>query len=310
VAWQSVADNWGEQMVEELKRKTLERAKQTALLQDVKALSLELAHQMPFNWITLKQYRDACHIEEACYQAVVQTTRSITRIYDWREIDRPVHVRIHRYPGHPIVETLGLVVKNIDSTGGSIVENLQPTRPFWMRVRLQEDLGSVIGWRADAGDDHKRWHMSPNFTQAHTPAAAGETPSLYGRKGETRSGSVLGQAPRRAEEIDDVESYARRWLREALVHELAWMRVHLPSGAAAMRAKLRGLSPAQRGQLERLLDDESFLAVCDTMEIDAMLDLTRALARQQPDVAVERTDPDAHGITCAAGDERAPGVRA
>jgi hypothetical protein len=283
VEWRRVADVWGARMVEELRRKTLESVTHRRAVENAKALSLELlAHHMPFNWITLKQYRDASRIDCACYQAVVQTTRSITRIYDWREIDQPIHVRVHRSPGHPIVEALGLVVKSVDSSAGSVVENLQPTRPFWMRVAMQEDLGSVVAWRA--GDDDNRWLVNPEFLKAHARAAATDTPSLYGGAGETRVGSILGQTRTLDRDLEtdarrDLESYARGWLRKALVHELAWMRVHLPTGARAAQTTLRGLSTAQRHQLDRLRDDESFLAVCDAMQIDEMIDLTRALAK-------------------------------
>ena len=61
--------------------------------------------------------------------------------------------------------------------------------------------------------------------------------------------------------------------REALVHELAWMRTAVGRRFDVAEVA-RSLAGTARTAAERLLDDESFLAVCDTMEIDAMLDLT------------------------------------
>ncbi len=148
VEWRMVAQTWGVQMVEELKRKTYAAAKCRQEVEKAKALVLELlAHGLPLDWIILKQYRDATQIDRACYQAVVRARRSVAHIYDAREIEAGVHVRVHKSPGHPIVETLGLVVKSVDSIGGSVVQNLQPWRPFWMRIAVEEKLGEVIAWR-------------------------------------------------------------------------------------------------------------------------------------------------------------------
>ena len=111
-----------------------------------KSLALEvLAHRAPVNRLTMKQYRDAADMERACYQAAVLTERSLTRVYDIREIEQRVHVRINRVPGHPIVEALGLKVKSVDSNGGNVIDNLQPIRPFWMHVAVKEELGKTIG---------------------------------------------------------------------------------------------------------------------------------------------------------------------
>jgi hypothetical protein len=171
VAWGEVARTWGEPMVAELKRKSSVSAERRQAVQTAKELSRELlAHRAPFNWINLKQYRDAWHIERACYQAVVLSTRSITGVYDWREIDPPIHVRVHRSPGHPIVETLGLAIKRVESTADGVVDILQPIRPFWMRIGLQEDLGKVIAWRAGDGDDEWSVHR-PRSSAAHARRA-------------------------------------------------------------------------------------------------------------------------------------------
>ena len=74
--------------------------------------------------------------------AVVKTARCITRLYDFGEIRERVHVRIHRYPGHPIVDTLGLKIKHVDSAGGDVIQVIEPVRPFWMRVGATSEVTS------------------------------------------------------------------------------------------------------------------------------------------------------------------------
>jgi hypothetical protein len=110
------------------------------------------------NFLALKQYRGTEHVDRACYQALVLLQRKIQSITDLREIHRSLHVRIHQYPTMPIVKTLGLKVKAVDSHGKSIVQHLEPIRPFFMRVSMKDDLGTNIfsrvnstNWRPDAG---------------------------------------------------------------------------------------------------------------------------------------------------------------
>ena len=160
--WGTVRDGWGSDAAEDLKRKTrLSFAQETEVI-SAKSLALEiLAHQAPLNRITLKQYRDSEEISKACYQAAVHTERAITRVYDLREIEQRVHVRINLVPGHPLVETFGLKVKSVDSRRGQIVENLQPIRPFWMHVAIKEELGRVIGTVVAVdteGRRHRAWN--------------------------------------------------------------------------------------------------------------------------------------------------------
>ena len=202
-------------------------------MRDAKALALELlAHEAPFNWVHLKQYRDAADTERACYQAAVHTKRSITRIYDIREIESRVHVRMHRLSGHPIVQGLGLKVKSVDSTGGQVVDNLQPIRPFWMRVSLREQLGTVIAWRA----------LGPHWQIAHPWFAApragagqsGADPSTpYFRcAGETRVGRSLGQPQEFQRGLKD---QSIEWLRQAVSAELKHLRIETSSNIRCWR---------------------------------------------------------------------------
>jgi hypothetical protein len=272
VEWRMVAETWGVQMAEELERKTYEAATRREDVANAKALALELlAYRLPFNWVILKQHRDAAHIDRACYQAVVRTARSITHIYDAREIETNVHVRVHKSSGHPIVETLGLAVKSVDSIGGCVVQNLQPWRPFWMRIAIEENLGEVIAWR---GADEEWSTNHPWMSEPGAGHAAADAPYFRAR-GETDVGSALGKPGMMCQRLADE---ARRWLREALAHELAWMRASLQAlpldAQAGVRAKLESV---QRDQFDRLQAADPFSAFCDAMPTDAMVGLARAL---------------------------------
>ncbi len=106
------------------------------------------------------------------------------------------------------------------------------------------------------------------------PPAADAAP-YFRAPGETHVGSALGR-PR--EMCQNLADQARRWLRKALVHELAWMRVSLRALSPDAQAELRKRLPAtQRGQLGRLLDADPFPAFCDAMQTDTMVALACAL---------------------------------
>jgi hypothetical protein len=271
VGWRMVAQSWGKTLVDDLKRKTEERLASADAVQDAKALALELlAHEAPINWINLKQYRDAADMERACYQAAVHTTRSITRIYDIREIEHSVHVRLHRLSGHPIVEALGLEVKSVNSHEGQVVANLQPVRPFWMRVALKDDLGTVIAWRAA----DERWQLThPWFAAPDAPRASPYFRSL----GETRVGAWLGRPQGLWQGLRDQST---AWLRQALADELQGIR-HAPEGLAPANTDpwYSGLAPADRADFQRLDAAPSVAAFCDATSLERQMALVQ-IARQ------------------------------
>lgn len=187
--WRDIADGWGREIIDELKRKTVldsggAQAEITYFnapengwpgdppqnqVGTAKAMALELlAHREPFNRLIYKQYRDSNDFDSACYQALVKATSTITSIYDLREIESDVHVRFHRQPGHPIVSGFGLKVKTVESREGSVVDIVQPLRPFWMRIAMREDLAEIVCYRTEAA---KGWHVvHPWFAPATSGA--------------------------------------------------------------------------------------------------------------------------------------------
>ncbi|MDB5483846.1 MAG: hypothetical protein JWO83_4899 [Caulobacteraceae bacterium] len=256
--WRAIADTWGRAAIEDLKRKYYDASADRGVVDDVKALALEiLANGAPVNRIIVKQYRDGEELASACYQAIVKATSAITAIYDIREIDVPVHVRVYRQPGHPLVDSLGLTVKHQQSFGGNVVDVLQPLRPFWMRVGMTEDLATVACYRAQ---DTPWQIVHPEFDDAKAVAAAtGDETPYFRRKGSTRVGGWLARVPPRqisarptgaereallnqgkldgwlegrlTQQVEgadlhlNVRNESARWLRRSLSNQLTWSRL-------------------------------------------------------------------------------------
>ena len=210
VAWRKVAEGWGEDIVQDLFRKTAIKEANEKALEEAKAMALEIfACDQPINWINVKQYRDTDDAEIACYQAIVHTTRRLTNIYDIREIESRVHVRLHRFPGQPIADTLGLKIKHIESREGDVVQNLQPIRPFWMRVAYSADLGKVLCWRSSQSVTvtHPWFSSTQELTESEAknkvsgPPKIGAHPYFSGA-GYTRISRKLGVAGLAADDDD------------------------------------------------------------------------------------------------------------
>ena len=208
--WRSIAAGWGEDLIEDLKRKSQHMAECKADVKNIKTLALEvLALGSPINWVHLKNYRDAQDLKHACYQGLVKRNRIITRIRDIREIEQRVHISIHKYPVHPIQQTLGLKPKYLDLRGGTAKEVFQPIRPFWMQVDLEEPLSQVLCWRSNQKD----WNLNHPWLSPGSnpfPAKLSQEPYFL-TKGKTRVGhDLLGSTacdwPRLQEQTKD-------WLR-------------------------------------------------------------------------------------------------
>jgi hypothetical protein len=108
-------------------------------------LALELmTRQNPFNFIYVKQYRDAVDPNLFCYQAFVNACRTVHSVLEIQEIQDAPQIRLHKYPDHNIRDALGLVCERMDSEGDSVVFVLAPIRPFWMRLQINEELSKVL----------------------------------------------------------------------------------------------------------------------------------------------------------------------
>ena len=264
--WRVAADGWGRQLIDELKRKTRLAATQAEEVTGAKALALELlANGMPINRLIFKQYRDSEDLDGACYQALVHGSSTITSVYDVREIDAECHVRLYRQPGHPITEALGLKIKRTESSGGEVIDILQPLRPFWMRYATRDDLSTVACYRAEEGPWQNVHPWFSSETSAETPGDAAAPRRLAGQKpffrrtGSTRVGRWLGRAVDHpvhsrptgselqsllnSEKLDawyadrlvgeigganlnlDLKNKAAGWLRKSLSNQLTWIRL-------------------------------------------------------------------------------------
>jgi hypothetical protein len=148
--WRSVAQGWVQGLKEDLRDKRRRAREEPEAFARARALALQvLCQERPVHLLTLKQFRDSEHPTKACYHAVVQIDREIKHVQQIEEIETSLHVRIHRYPTQPIVETLGLVCMTEEmARGGVLVHVLEPVRPFWMKASLKEHLGRNLFVRA------------------------------------------------------------------------------------------------------------------------------------------------------------------
>ncbi len=165
--WRAVAENWGEILKGELRRKQVLRGAHNWVEERDGGgrLALEiLGNGMPISYYTLKQYRDVAAPHTACYQALVRVQRTLTEVRDLREIEEPLTVFIQDYPSRPIVETLGLVAQAVPGDGQGLTYALQPQRPFWLSVTMDESLGENLAYRAGGYDWTKSSHLRTYVT--------------------------------------------------------------------------------------------------------------------------------------------------
>ena len=312
-SWRVIADDWGRVVIDDLKRKARLAVDQAWQIEGAKALSLELlAHGAPINRLVLKQYRDSEELDLACYQALVHATSTVTALYDVREIDSACHLRIHRQPGHPIVDALGLKIKYTESADGAVIDILQPLRPFWARYATRDELSTVACYRAVDGPwmNVHPWFedQRPRALEDQRPPAApprrlsGQKP-YFRHQTATHVGARLGQ---KRQLHQNLRNDSMQWLRRSLTNELAWLRVckqrcWSPEGQGTFHAALERLdlrSPAIPSLettvafFQGLEQAPSVLSYCDTRSIQDLLRLSDSLRVVATSANLPITDVD------------------
>lgn len=235
--WREMLDHWGEKFIQELRRKTLMQAALAPEIDEICGLAAELlCLDAPFNGFHVKQYRDAAEPDKACYQALVKTSRRITRLYQLQEIDRRIHIRIHKYPGFPIVDTLGIKVKHVDSKEGSIVQIVEPVRPFWLRAGMREELGETLCWRTT----QRSWSPAHPWILGSCAAPYHADPPFFASSGHTgtirRAGAAGRPNPLCAATVER--------LRQVLEQELAALQAMLTAHPPLRHALAAESAPA------------------------------------------------------------------
>jgi len=225
----------------------------------VQAMALEiLARGAPLNRLSLKQYRDAADFDRACYQAVVHSQRRIERVHAIGEIAPTPRIALHRLASYPIVEMLGLRVRQTHS-GTSVVDELEPVRPFWLRASVGEDLGRVVAavdphLAPDGPDDPPRnWRAPPPQPQGPDaprwpPVVA--PPSYFRGGGVTALGARFVEVLRTGER-QDLAAKLDALSRRMLVKELLVLRrvAGAPGAAGGSLESLRAAADALRAAL-------------------------------------------------------------
>jgi hypothetical protein len=111
----------------------------------------EILKKLPLtiNRVHMKQHRDAHNTKDLCYQALVKTSRIITKTHEFTPMKEEINIRIHKYPGRPIARLLGLECpdEDVESCSNSVVETFRAVNPFWMRIHAREPLGEVVCYR-------------------------------------------------------------------------------------------------------------------------------------------------------------------
>lgn len=157
--WRQIAEEWGAKLRGEVHRAWALRAQGAQDFDAALSIALSVAEvSATTTSITLKQFRDGAHPEDACFQALVALRREFKHVRDVREIEARLTVRIHDYPTQPIVQTLGLVHKHVSYEGGARVYCLEPVRPFWLRTALRDHLGETVRYRAGS----ESWQTDPD----------------------------------------------------------------------------------------------------------------------------------------------------
>src|ERR1700704_4559347 len=111
----------------------------------------------------MKQYRDVVDPDRACYQSITRIHRTLDEVLDFREIEEPLVVHVHEFPTQPLVQKLGLVGKFVRGDGVGMNYLLQPIRPFWMRVTMDEALGQRMSYRAESD----KWIINPDTRDSY-----------------------------------------------------------------------------------------------------------------------------------------------
>jgi hypothetical protein len=152
-----IAETWDPRVFDEEAR--LNEDPGVPYLKDAKNLVPELLTRAnPFNFIYLKQYRDAEDHDSVCYQAYVNAVKRVHSVMEMARINERVYIRLHKYPDHNVRDALGLSCVRMDSEGDSVVYVLEPINAFWLRAQVNEELSKVlcsrvtnkgVGWKSN-----------------------------------------------------------------------------------------------------------------------------------------------------------------
>jgi hypothetical protein len=123
-----------------------------------------LARERPIFVYTMKQFRDGSQPNKACYQQLLRIPYVLKDIQQLKETERSTHVQIHEYPSTPIVQTLGLVTRDVSYASGAAVYTVEAVRPFSAKVALSIRDGECLYERAGM-----HWRKSPDDSPTPPP---------------------------------------------------------------------------------------------------------------------------------------------
>jgi hypothetical protein len=174
IPWAVIKANWSPELQKDFTQKTSQYRSAADRWDEILQMFKDVCpKRINLNFLSLKQYRGTEWTNRACYQALVLLRKKFKSIIDIREIHKKMHVQIHHHAAMPIVQTLGLKVKAIDSRENCVIQYIEPIRPFFIRASTRDELGIKIcsrvnstQWSADGDappdpeptglDDHQR----------------------------------------------------------------------------------------------------------------------------------------------------------
>jgi len=151
IPWAVIKANWRPELQKDFAQKMSQyRSAEDCWDELVQMFKDICPKRINLNFLTLKQYRGTEWTNRACYQALILLRKKFKSIIDIREIHKKMHVQIHHHPAMPIVETLGLKVKATDSRESSVIQYIEPIRPFFIRASTRDELGIKICSRVNS----------------------------------------------------------------------------------------------------------------------------------------------------------------
>ena len=192
---------WAEQLRHELGMKKGAKQQYWNQLKIARALALELlGNQTQFSLYTLKQFRDVTDPDRACYQSLVRVPRKLTEVFDLREIEETLAVRIYDYPSLNIVDTLGIKAARLEDSAAGIVYAAQGIRPFYIRATMDEPLAEALLSRAGRQwtVHHSAFHtFLSNEPDAPRITVDGKAETLQDQMDPSRTAETMFQAQQR-----------------------------------------------------------------------------------------------------------------
>ena len=260
--------DWAHTLLRDYRQKAQTLSQESSSVEIVKnAMLAVLFFDTPIFSVALKEFMDAADLGRACFQSLVQVTRSIESIHGIGEFGHPLHVSIPKYDTLPIVDALGLQVKWATSVwdpqiGNVTTETIEPIRPFWIKVALEGTNGKNLCLRAGTEGN---WHTNKDCTQV------GAIPLFGDKYRRLPFGPGLSKSLKTGKTHQVVQVAAEEWLRGFLAEELRQIRQKLGNDALQRHLSSKNLRFRVPPTDSLTAADNSWSAFVNSFRIEELL---------------------------------------